>query len=379
MLGHIEEFDISKPKEWTACASRLSFFFEANNVTDSAKRRAILLSSCGGAVYNLIQARISPANPNEKSFDEILFVLEEHFSPQPPKIAKSNAFYKRNQKVGESVGDFVDEFRRLVQGCSFSELDIMLRDQLVTGLRDEELQLHLFPSKKFDLRRISSGRSIISRSRRLTCSKSLCFRQHVNIKFRFPDSLLLNNLRASAKRDQSCMLSRQIGVAVVIENFPCEKEIDTGSEFNILSEYVFQKLSQERKIRLEPITLKLATFLGELVKVKGSCSVNVQYGNIHRALILIVAKDHCPNLLGLNWFEPLGIHISSVHHLKSTPPQISELLQKYRSVFTEELGMYIGKPVSLSLDPNVTPICMKARKLPFAWREKIDAKFDKAG
>ncbi|KRY58459.1 hypothetical protein T03_10927 [Trichinella britovi] len=181
MLGHIEEFDISKPKEWTACASRLSFFFEANNVT---KRRAILLSSCGGAVYNLIQARISPANPNEKSFDEILFVLEEHFSPQPPEIAKSNAFYKRNQKVGESVSDFVDEFRRLVQGCSFSELDIMLRDQLVTGLRDEELQFHLFPSKKFDLRRISSGRSIISRSRRLTCSKSLCFRQHVNIKFR---------------------------------------------------------------------------------------------------------------------------------------------------------------------------------------------------
>ncbi|KRY58412.1 Uncharacterized protein T03_9639 [Trichinella britovi] len=173
------------------------------------------------------------------------------------------------------------------------------------------------------------------------------------------------------------MLSRQIGVAVVIENFPCEKEIDTGSEFNILSEYLFQKLSQERKIRLEPITVKLATFLGELVKVKGSCSVNVQYGNIHRALILIVAKDRCPNLLGLNWFEPLGIHISSVHHLKSTPPQISELLRKYRSVFTEELGMYIGKPVSLSLDPNVTPICMKARKLPFAWREKIDAKFDK--
>ncbi|KRX67589.1 hypothetical protein T06_16081 [Trichinella sp. T6] len=197
MLDHIEEFHISKPKEWTAYASRLSFFLEANNVTDSAKRRAILLSSCGGAVYNLIQARISPANPNEKSFDEILFVLEEHFSPQPPEIAKSNAFHKQNQKVGESVGDFVDEFRRLVQGCSFPELDIMLRDQLVTGLRDEELQLHLFPSKKFDLRRISSGRSIISRSRRLTCSKSLCFRQHVNIKFRREQQNKLRYARAA--------------------------------------------------------------------------------------------------------------------------------------------------------------------------------------
>ncbi|KRY28513.1 Transposon Tf2-9 polyprotein [Trichinella spiralis] len=39
--------------------------------------------------------------------------------------------------------------------------------------------------------------------------------------------------------------------------------------------------------------------------------------------------------------------------------------------------MYVGKPVSLDLDPNVTPICMKARKVPFALREKIDAELDK--
>ncbi|KRZ01526.1 Uncharacterized protein T4B_8617, partial [Trichinella pseudospiralis] len=113
-----------------------------------------------------------------------------------------------------------------------------------------------------------------------------------------------------------------------------------------------------------------------LVKVKGSCSVNVPYGNIHRTLALIVAKGHCPNVLRLNWFESLGI-LSGVHRLTSTPPQISEVLRKYRSVFTEELGMYVGKPVSLDLDPNVTPICMKARKVPFALREKIDAELDK--
>ncbi|KRY93803.1 Tau-tubulin kinase 2 [Trichinella pseudospiralis] len=55
------------PKEWTVYASRLIFFLEANN----ARRRTVLLSSCGGAVFNLIQAFISPANLNEKSFDEI--------------------------------------------------------------------------------------------------------------------------------------------------------------------------------------------------------------------------------------------------------------------------------------------------------------------
>ncbi|KRZ00689.1 Uncharacterized protein T11_4754 [Trichinella zimbabwensis] len=99
MLGHIEEFDISKPKEWTAYASRLIFFLEANNVTDPVKRRAVLLSSCGGP------------------------------------------------KVGESISDFVADLRRLAQGCNFSDLEIMLRDRLVIGLRDEELQLRLFSRK----------------------------------------------------------------------------------------------------------------------------------------------------------------------------------------------------------------------------------------
>ncbi|KRY82815.1 Transposon Ty3-I Gag-Pol polyprotein [Trichinella pseudospiralis] len=401
MLGYIEEFDISKPKEWTAYASRLTFFLEANNVTDSAKRRAVLLSSCGGAVFNLIQALISPANPNEKSFDEILFVLEEHFSRRPSEIVKRNAFYKRNQKIGESISDFVADLRRLAQGCNFSDLEIMLRDRLGIGLRDEELQLRLFSRKNLTfesaLEEALSAEAAAQHTREVRASDNTssnvyqiqaktakpaticqsCGGTHIRSQCRFrnaccracqkvghiakvcrsfSDSLLLNNLRASAKHDQSGMSSRKIRITVVIENFPCEMEIDTGSEYTVLFEYVFRKLSQGIKIRLEPITVKLATFQGELVKVKGSCSVNVQYGNIHRTLALIVAKGHCPNLLGLNWFEPLGIHLSGVHH---------------------ELGMYVGKPVSLDLDPNVTSICMKARKVPFALREKIDAELDK--
>ncbi|KRY48595.1 hypothetical protein T03_10083, partial [Trichinella britovi] len=46
------------------------------------------LMKWSGVVFNMIEALISPANPNEKSFDEILLVLEEHFSPQRSEIAK---------------------------------------------------------------------------------------------------------------------------------------------------------------------------------------------------------------------------------------------------------------------------------------------------
>ncbi|KAL1228137.1 Uncharacterized protein TPS_09558 [Trichinella pseudospiralis] len=126
-----------------------------------------------------------------------------------------------------------------------------------------------------------------------------------NLASRFPDSLLLDNLRPSAKVDQSCVFSRMIR--------------------------------------------------GELVKVKGNCSLNVQYGNIHRTLTLIVAKGHCSNLLRFNWFEPLAIRPSGVHRLT-------------------RIGW---KTILLDLDPNVTLICMEIRIVPFALREKIDAELDK--
>ncbi|KRX12945.1 hypothetical protein T07_9916 [Trichinella nelsoni] len=133
-----------------------------------------------------------------------------------------------------------------------------------------------------------------------------------------------------------------IRVSIVIDRSPSMKiKIDTGSEFAIVSEY------------LEMIVLKLATFQGELVNVKGICLVNVQYGNIHRTVTLIVVNEHCLNLLRLNRFEPLGINIS------------------------EKLNKYTGKSVTLKLNPNDTPICIKSRKVLYALKEKTDTELDK--
>ncbi|KRY90370.1 hypothetical protein T4D_10756 [Trichinella pseudospiralis] len=62
MLGHIEQFDMSKPKERTAYASCLIFFLKANNLTDPTRIRTILLSSCSVAVFNQIQTKCSKFN-----------------------------------------------------------------------------------------------------------------------------------------------------------------------------------------------------------------------------------------------------------------------------------------------------------------------------
>ncbi|KRY83711.1 hypothetical protein T4D_11633 [Trichinella pseudospiralis] len=81
-------------------------------------------------------------------------------------------------------------------------------------------------------------------------------------------------------------------------------------------------LPQARKFWLKLITFKLAAFEGELVKLKGSCLVNVQYENIYHTLTLIVTKGHCPNLLELNC---LSIGSSSPAVLCHKSPSTQEI------------------------------------------------------
>ncbi|KRY19584.1 hypothetical protein T12_13765 [Trichinella patagoniensis] len=84
--------------------SHLTSLQLAEDFTDLSSTFDLLIMTSlmkwNGVVFNMIQALISPANPNEKSFDEILFVLEEHFSPQRSDIAKrtSQLFDKSSTK-----------------------------------------------------------------------------------------------------------------------------------------------------------------------------------------------------------------------------------------------------------------------------------------
>lgn len=138
-IGHIEEFDPSFPERWDAYEARLNFYLEANDIADATRKRAVFLSVCGAATFDLVQSLLAPATPETKPFNQILAVLKEHLAPQPSEIVRRNAFYRRNQGPEESVALFIAELRRLAQKCNFPNLEEMLRDRLVCGRKDENL------------------------------------------------------------------------------------------------------------------------------------------------------------------------------------------------------------------------------------------------
>ncbi|XP_033637865.1 uncharacterized protein K02A2.6-like [Asterias rubens] len=152
-FGNIGEFQDEKDSEaWPLYVERLKQFFEANDVEDAGKQRAILLSVCGADTYKLISSLVAPEKPGEKTFDELISIAKDHFNPLPSVIVQRYKFNTRIQQQGETTAEFVAELRRLARHCEYgSTLEDMLRDRLVCGLKDERVQRRLLsePSLKF--------------------------------------------------------------------------------------------------------------------------------------------------------------------------------------------------------------------------------------
>ena len=141
--GTSGEFDPAK-EDWVSYTERLQQYFTANDVDDPNKQRAILLSACGPATYQLIRNLVAPSKPTSKSFQEIVDLVSKHHHPQPSVIVQRFHFHSRSRREGESISAFVAELRKLSEHCNFQDmLNDMLRDRLVCGVNDSRLQRRL--------------------------------------------------------------------------------------------------------------------------------------------------------------------------------------------------------------------------------------------
>ena len=168
--GSIEKFS-GRGEEFEVYVERLQHYFTANDLQvitptqDNAalvaarheKRKAILLSVIGGETYTLLRTLTAPARPADKSFAEIVNLLQNHFSPAPSEIVCRYKFHTRSRQQGETVSTFMAELRRLADTCNFGNvLNDMLRDRLVCGINDERIQRVLLAERTLTLQQAYS-------------------------------------------------------------------------------------------------------------------------------------------------------------------------------------------------------------------------------
>jgi len=140
--GRISEY--CESEDWAQYEERLKFYFEANDIQDDGKQRAILLSVCGASCYTLIRNLVYPVKPSDKSFEELCDVMRNHTNPKPSEIVQRFKFNSIVRTPGESIANYVAALRELSKHCNFGDhLEEMLRDRLVCGVNDVKIQRRL--------------------------------------------------------------------------------------------------------------------------------------------------------------------------------------------------------------------------------------------
>ncbi|XP_026006849.1 synaptotagmin-14 isoform X2 [Astatotilapia calliptera] len=142
-IGTLVAFD-PKNQTWDEYTEILEQFFVANGIDDAEKQRAILISVVGAATYSLMRNLLSPAKPKDKTFQELVLLMKNHFDPKPSEIVQRYKFDSRSRKPNETVMEYVAELRRLAQDCNYGNtLQQMLRDRIVCGIKEDRIQRRL--------------------------------------------------------------------------------------------------------------------------------------------------------------------------------------------------------------------------------------------
>ncbi|KAK4321215.1 hypothetical protein Pmani_007945 [Petrolisthes manimaculis] len=141
VYGHLEKFQ--KDQDWGRYIAVLKNYFGANGITDGVKKRQILLASVGLETYDLICVLVAPLPPEEKTFEELVMIVQDHVRPPPSKIVSRFRFYTLSRKKGESISSFVVKLRQAAQDCKFTDLNEHLKDRFIVAIGDDKIQARL--------------------------------------------------------------------------------------------------------------------------------------------------------------------------------------------------------------------------------------------
>ena len=168
-------------------------------------------------------------------------------------------------------------------------------------------------------------------------------------------------------------------VTVIANNANLEMEVDTGASTSIISEQTYNQLwPQDRRPILQPTAVKLRTYSGEQLNIKGVITVEVQYNGQSESLPLIVANGQGPSLLGRDWLTKICLdwtQLCNNHVCYSL--SLQGIFADYSSVFDTELGTLKGFKATIHVDPTAQPRFCKPRAVPHALKEKIEKELDR--
>ncbi|XP_061715253.1 uncharacterized protein K02A2.6-like [Cydia pomonella] len=137
-FGLLSSFDHTT-QSWETYKGRIAQWFIANDIDDTKdaggqKRRAILLSALSDGTYKLAADLALPKELQSVPYEDIVKLLDDHFTPKRCGFGERYKFYAATQQSGETFPQWAARLRGLSAYCGFSNVEEALRDKFVMGM-----------------------------------------------------------------------------------------------------------------------------------------------------------------------------------------------------------------------------------------------------
>ena len=143
-------------------------------------------------------------------------------------------------------------------------------------------------------------------------------------------------------------------------------EVDIGATKTVMSVNTWRSLG---KPKLNSCDLILKTYSGEILKVKGMATIDVQFNQQTASLPVVVLAGNGHTLFGQNWFKHIRLNWSEICHIGLG---VEEVIAKYQNIFSAQTGSLKGLQATLKINPDATPKFLKPRSVPYALKPAIE-------
>ena len=133
-IGELPTF-CEKFYDWQMHAGRLEQFFEANEISEENKTTLLIISICEHA-YKTLRAICHPLLPKEKTCEELIELLHNHYVVRTLVFRERVKFYTAKQYATESISKWFVRIMKLSADCKLgNNFDAVLLDRFISGLR----------------------------------------------------------------------------------------------------------------------------------------------------------------------------------------------------------------------------------------------------
>lgn len=440
-FGILAAFD-HNIQTWETYKCRLSQWFIANDIdrkTDSTgiKRRAILLSALSDSTHKLAADLALPKLLQDVPYDDILTLLDGHFTPKRCGFGERYKFYAATQQPAETYAQWAARLRGSSAHCGFLNVEEALRDRFVMGMIAGPEKDKLFAQDLKDLTlakaveladSVSSARAgaaaaarpvhdqlfRIEPARRRTdaptasvqVQKVQCqvcgFYNHDTSQCRFSKYKCkkcnsTGHLRRMCKKinyvassaveeggddDGECFNIRSVKgepmtETVSISGIELKVEIDSGSAVTAISEGTFKKYFSH--VPLSATKKRLFSYTGGRIDCIGEALLTVSYAGYTHTLNVCVIRNGGPPIVGRDFIALFKLELQPIRYCAQTVDDsvLMQLQSRYSDVFSDKLGQFKKYKVTLQLKENAKPVFIRARPIAFALKDKVDKEIDR--